>query len=205
MPIEDPLLLAAGGAGLTGGLLVALYRPRWVLIALLLQYSTLVWLAQGPYGPVMGAIKAMTGALAVLILGMSVRGVDPVGGNGRQSLVERPTFRAVAGLITVLAGLGLRGYGSRALPELPVELVAGGTWMLVSGLVQAGLYARPLRIGVGLLTFLSGFEIFYAQIEPSLSVAALLAAVHLGLALMTGYLIRSQGWESASLREGGQS
>lgn len=152
----------------------------------------------------MGAVKALTGGLGVLILALSARGVEPVRRNGRQALIERPTFRAVAAFITVLAGIGLRGYGTRALPQLPPELVAGGTWMLVSGLVQAGLFTRPLRIGVGMLTFLSGFEIFYTQLEPSLAVSALLAGVHLGLALMTGYLIRSQNWEPIAAGEGGQ-
>ncbi len=205
MPIEDPLLLAAGGAALSSGLLIVLRRPRWLLAALLLQYATLVWLAQGPYGLMMGSAKALTGGLAVLILGLSVRGVEPDGGDGGQSLVDRVAFRGVAGLITVLVGLGLRTYGMRALPQLPPEVIAGGTWMLVSGLVQVGLFSRPVRIGAGMLTFLSGFEVFYAQLESSLAVAALLAGVHLGLALMSGYLIRSQTWETGAMAEGGPS
>lgn len=201
MPFADVLTVVAAASALTSGLLVALHRPRWLLAGLLVQYLTLIWLAQGPYGLVLGLVKAVTGVLTVLILGLSVRGIDG-GDNRSQTLVDRPIFRAVAALITLLAGLGLRGYGLRALPQLAPELVAAGTWLLVSGLVQTGLFSRPLRVGIGVLTFLSGFEIFYASVEPSLAVAAMLAGVHLGLGLMTGYLVRSQTWEPTAVDRG---
>jgi hypothetical protein len=57
------------------------------------------------------------------------------------------------------------------------------------GLLQIGITEEPLRVGAGLLTLLSGFEIAYSSIEPSLAVVALLAAVHLGIALVVSYLL----------------
>ena len=55
--------------------------------------------------------------------------------------------------------------------------------------LHLGLCEEPLRVGVGLLTFLSGFEITYSILEPSLAVVGLLACVHVGIALVCGYLM----------------
>jgi len=57
------------------------------------------------------------------------------------------------------------------------------------GLLQLGLTALPLRITIGLLTVLSGFEILYAVVETSTLVSGLLAGVSLGLALVGAYLL----------------
>jgi hypothetical protein len=38
------------------------------------------------------------------------------------------------------------------------------------------------------MTLLSGFEIVYGLIEPSLAVLALIASIHIGLALVASYL-----------------
>jgi hypothetical protein len=52
----------------------------------------------------------------------------------------------------------------------------------------AGFFDEPLRVGIGIMTCLSGFEVIYAAVEPSLAVISLLAGVQLSLALVTGYL-----------------
>jgi hypothetical protein len=48
-----------------------------------------------------------------------------------------------------------------------------------------------MRVIVGLLTVLAGFEILFAAIENSILVAGLLASVNLGLALVGAYLLSS--------------
>jgi hypothetical protein len=52
-----------------------------------------------------------------------------------------------------------------------------------------------MRVIVGLLTVLSGFEIIYAAIESSVLVTGLLAGVNLGLALVGAYLLISPKME----------
>jgi hypothetical protein len=42
---------------------------------------------------------------------------------------------------------------------------------------------------MGLMTVLSGFEILYSTVESSVLVAALLAVINLGLALVGAYLL----------------
>ena len=51
-----------------------------------------------------------------------------------------------------------------------------------------GLSETPMQVGFGLLTFLSGFDLFYVALEPSLAVAGLLGAVSFIIALATAYL-----------------
>jgi hypothetical protein len=63
------------------------------------------------------------------------------------------------------------------------------------GLLHLGLTAQPLRVVLGLLTVLSGFEILYAAVETATLVAGLLAGVNLGLALVGSYLLTSPSLE----------
>ena len=189
--------------GLSSSLLIMLGRQRWLLAVLLVQYGTLLWLAQGPYGVTVGMVKAVAGALTVLILWLSVRAIElPSVGDG-DSLVDRTAFRAVAGLFALVTGYGLNRAGLIGPIQVSPLAALAGTWLLASGLIQMGLFARPLRVGVGLLTFLSGFEIFYSALEPSLAVAALLAGVHLGLGLIVAYLAHSETWVANAGSPGG--
>jgi hypothetical protein len=50
------------------------------------------------------------------------------------------------------------------------------------------------------LTVLSGFEIAYASVEPSLAVLALLAMVHIGISLIVSYLVLVVGRTKAEAR-----
>jgi hypothetical protein len=57
------------------------------------------------------------------------------------------------------------------------------------GLLQLGMSVHPLRIILGLLTVLSGFELIYAGVETSILIAGMQALVVLGLALGGAYLL----------------
>jgi hypothetical protein len=83
------------------------------------------------------------------------------------------------------------------LPEIRPEQAIGGLILIAIGLVHLGLTATPLRVVLGLLTTLSGFEILYAAIERSNLVAGLLALVNLGLALIGVYLLLAPTLEEA--------
>jgi len=64
-----------------------------------------------------------------------------------------------------------------------------GLLLIGMGILQLGFRTDPLSSVLGLLTFLSGFEILYAAIEQSTLVAGLLAVINLSLALVGAYLI----------------
>ena len=69
-------------------------------------------------------------------------------------------------------------------------LVTTGSLLLIGmGLLHLGVTDHILRVIIGLMTVLAGFEILYATVEGSILVAALLAVINLGLALAGSYLL----------------
>lgn len=78
---------------------------------------------------------------------------------------------------------------------IPRPMMTAGMLLVWSGLLQLGIYRQPIRVIIGLLTLLSGFEIIYAVVEFSLLVAGLLAAVNLGLAFIGSYLLTASEME----------
>ena len=79
--------------------------------------------------------------------------------------------------------------------------VTSGSLLLIGmGLLHLGISASVLRVIMGLLTTLSGFEILYSAVEGSVLVAALLAVVNLGLALVGAYLLIASSAEEAEVR-----
>ena len=80
---------------------------------------------------------------------------------------------------------------SRASSWLGLSLpIAWGSLLLMGmGLLQLGTSATPLRVVLGLLTVLAGFEIIYAAVESSTLVAALLSTINLSLALTGVYML----------------
>jgi hypothetical protein len=74
------------------------------------------------------------------------------------------------------------------LPEIPSDITLACYLLAGLGLLLIGLSDAPLQVGLGLLTFLSGFDLFYVALEPSLAVAGLLGAVSFIIALAMAYL-----------------
>jgi hypothetical protein len=100
-------------------------------------------------------------------------------------------FRLMATALFLIAALYLSSQPNMALPGVGTApaLNAAGYVLLALGLLSLGLSEEPLRAGTGLLTLLTGFELFYVVVEPSLAVVALLAAVEFGVALAVSYLV----------------
>jgi hypothetical protein len=158
---------------------------RWSIFALAFQYLAvfglilLVW----PVG--LAAVKLVSGWMAGAILTASqpgphlIRDVSP-----RSSAF---LFRLLIALLVWILVISLTPLVLQWIP-LPPALVLGSMLLVGMGLLQLGITTRPLRVLVGLLTTLSGFELIYAAVESSVLVAGLLAVVTLGLALVGSYL-----------------
>ena len=61
--------------------------------------------------------------------------------------------------------------------------------LIGQGLLNLALNENPLKVGLGLLTILAGFELFYTPVEPTLAVVALLGFLNLLIALALSYLV----------------
>ncbi len=159
---------------------------RWSIVALAVQYLAVfalviqVW----PFG--LAAVKLVAGWMAGAVLGASQPAAELV--EDPQSSGSAFTFRfLVAVLVWILAFTTTPVIV--ALVPLPSSLVMGAIILIGMGLVHLGMTTRPLRVLLGLLTTLSGFELIYAAVENSVLVAGLLAVVTLGLALVGAYLL----------------
>lgn len=182
--------LVGVGCGLTAGLLVLLDGRRLLVAVLAAQYALVaVLVAQSLPVGVAGA-KLAAGLLTTMILALTVSARP---GASEEAVGPRlPTGRGfrIAGVLLVMAiGVGL-GYRPWSLtPGLEQAGRLGSAFLVTLGLFHLGTTEEPLRVGVGLLTLLAGFEIPYGLLEPSLAVTAMLAAVHLGTAIVVSYLL----------------
>ncbi len=94
------------------------------------------------------------------------------------------SFMAAA-LVTVTASVGAV---NMPLPEMPGSLTLVCYYVAGLGMLLLGVSHDPLRVGVGLLMCLSGFDLFYVALEPSLVVTGLIGAIMFVVALGMAYL-----------------
>lgn len=182
------------GVMVTAALLVMLNDWRSLLTGLAIQYLLAAVLAgQVITGP-LAAVRLLTGWLAVSILALTAWRLRlPAGAAGvwRPAQLVFPTgflFRLLATLAVASVALTLGGRLEFLLPGLDPAVNTAVITLAGLGLLNLGLTEEPVNAGCGLLTALTGFELAYAAIEPSLAVAALLAAVHFSIAMAVSYL-----------------
>ncbi len=165
------------------------------LAALAVQYiGVFYFTAQSwPFG--MAVVKLLVGWIAAAVLAMTLMG---------QKKPESESIVFVGRLFPFLAGclaiILVFSFAPEALQWFPahtdLSLVEGGMTLIVMGLLHLGITGQPLRVILGLLTMLAGFEILYASVEASILVAGLLASIDLGLALVGVYFMTSSSAES---------
>ena len=185
-----PILPTLGAfATILAGLMMVMGNRRTVLLAgMLVHYGAVVLLATPSLGSSLALLKLATGAMTIAILWLSLRDEPQLAEAHSKDLIDRPIFRASLLVLVLTAGWGLGRTSWLEIPALSSTAEIGATMLLTLGLMIAGFFDEPLRVGSGIITGLSGFEVIYAAVEPSLAVLALLAGVQLGLALIIGFL-----------------
>ena len=78
------------------------------------------------------------------------------------------------------------------LSNVPIEVTFGVFTLGMMGVFNIALADEPLKGGMGLLTVITGFELYYSSIEQSLTVVGLLGVVNLVIALAMSYLTTAQ-------------
>jgi hypothetical protein len=164
---------------------------RWSIILLAVQYLCMFILTLQHWPLGMASVKLVAGWMSAAILGMT-RSNFPMQDLEETDIWPRGRlFRLfAAGMILLIV--------SAVTPEVDSVMadagfaVTGGSLLLIGmGLLHLGITSHILRVVIGLMTVLSGFEILYSTVEGSILVAALLAVINLGLALVGGYLLIS--------------
>jgi hypothetical protein len=127
--------------------------------------------------------------MAAASLGMTLLNLpqqqEPIEKYWTQGRAFRLFMVGMAALLAVAAAPRIEG----VLPGMGIPVAIGGILLTTMGLLQLGMTTQILRVILGLLTTLSGFEILYAAMEGSSLVAALLVVVNLGLGLVGAYLL----------------
>jgi hypothetical protein len=171
-----------------GATMILANRYRLILIGFVAHYLAVYLLLFPVVGWQVGLVKPLAGAIAAAIIAFSSRGqIDSLSDQTRD-LIDRPLFRLGAMLLVIAAGWGMGRASWIQIPALSNLAQTGALILFVLGLLMAAFFDDPIRAGMGIVTSISGFEIIYAAVEPSLAVLALLAGVQISLALVIGYL-----------------
>lgn len=162
---------------------------RWMIAALALQYVGVFLLVTLSWPLSVAAIKIIAGWMAGAILGAANIAGSWI--TEEKSWPSSRIFHLFASLLVWLVIFSAVPSLSEWLPSAGLSRILGGFILISMGLLQLGLTAHPLRVVIGLLSLLSGFEILYAVLESSLLVAGLLAGINLALALAGTYMINA--------------
>lgn len=199
------------GLAVVSALMLVVEERRLALLPLLAQYI-LIALMVGPriYRPIL-FVRAGIGIAICLVLFITARHVQ----RGLRVLVPAardespiwrtppaPALRAISLasmgpffrlIVTILGGFVAYGlWRTYPIEGIPVELNLTGYWLMSIGLLMTLTSAEPLRMGLGLLTFVNGFEAVYLFLEQSFVVIGLLGIIDMVVAL--GIAACAENW-----------
>ena len=162
---------------------------RQLIILLSVQYVGVfvLTLQHLPLG--MATVKIIAGWMSAAILGMTRSNLTEDETQGQSILPQGRFFRLVAAAIVGLIAVSGATRVDSMMADAGIAVSAGSLLLIGMGLLHLGVTDQAMRVSVGLMTVLAGFEVLYAAVENSVLVAALLAIINLGLALVGAYLM----------------
>ncbi len=191
------------GLLITASMLVLIGDWRMSLMALIVQYLLVTVLLSTIVQLQVALVRLIAGALVAVMLYITaqrvrrgwMRRARTAGWrntNEIASLFEREPFliswpfRLVA-----LALVGISGLTFAAqfpFPNTPLLFWLCSVWLCTVGLLLIVITREALKMGMGLLTFTTGFGVLYLAIEPSLLFFGLLLIADLVIALAISHL-----------------
>lgn len=178
------ILIAITSVGL---LLVHEWRTSIILLSIQYVAMFILCLQHLPLG--MASVKVVVGWMSAAILGMTRSGISIADVDEANNWPRGRLFRTFAAIMVGIIVAGAIPRVNNVMANAGLAVTAGSLLLIGMGLLHLGLTANMLRITISLMTILSGFEILYTAVEGSVLVAALLAAIILGLALVGSYLL----------------
>ncbi|MFL7813693.1 MAG: hypothetical protein AB8I40_08450 [Anaerolineales bacterium] len=170
------------------GILITPSR-RWMTGLLALQYAGVFGLVGVSWPLEIAVVKLVAGWMAAAILFLTYYNLPSLP-NPKRMASSSPGYLFI-GFSALLIGLVMYSLVPLALRWFlgaSPQQVLGGLWLLGLGLLQLGFSRQDIRIVIGLLTVISGFEILYATLEASVLMTGLLAILNIGLAFLGAYL-----------------
>jgi hypothetical protein len=178
------LILAFTSVGL---LLVRDWRTSIILLSVQYVGMFVLCLNHLPLG--MASVKVVVGWMAATILGMTCSNLPIPDADEENNWPRGRLFRSFAAIMVGILVAGATPQVNNIMAGAGLAVTAGSLLLIGMGLLHLGLTANTLRITISLITIISGFEILYSAVEGSVLVAALLAVIILGLALVGSYLL----------------
>lgn len=168
---------------------------RWSIILLAVQYLGMFVLTLQHWPLGMASVKVVAGWMSAAILGMTRSGITSKELDQEYTAPRGRLFRLFAACIVLLIVAVVTPQVDTIMADAGFAVTSGSLILIGLGLLHLGITASVLRVALGLMTVLSGFEILYSAVEGSVLVAALLAAINLGLALVGAYLLVASNFE----------
>lgn len=172
---------------------VNLVRRHWVLnvAVLALQYVCVFLIILEVRTPLLAGIKLIVGLMVSLMIYLILRSSGLIDSLfSRQRLTSGEVFRGTIALLLVLIShLAAPKVKLSIFPQSSELLLTASMGLMLFGLFQMGTITEPLYLVIGMLTFLSGFELLYASLEFSRVLEALFTAINLLLALVGSFFI----------------
>ena len=193
---------------------------RVALYALTGQYVLTTLLLSEIISPSTALLRIISGALAVLILYVTLRRLTQERRNALMQLDGEPpadwvehlyrpevfvvgfSFRSIALALVVVGILGIAS--SMTFLGLSAYVLFSGVWLIAAGILVAILSRDVLRLGMGILLLTNGFCILESAIEASLFVYGLLIISDLLLSVVISHLATVTQQEAGPLRRRGE-
>jgi hypothetical protein len=195
--ITDFLVISAAVlVSLTSAYILISRDWRYCIAALTIQYIGVFLLVDAFWPIELAVVKMVTGWMVGAILVVAMVSIPDNWTEFRQSQKFSSVFRILTASIFILTITSLVLNSENWLTMINLPIRWGSFFLVGIGLLQLSLTSHPMRVVIGLLTALSGFEIIYAAVETSTLVSGLLAGVNLGLALVCAYLLIAPSMEA---------
>ena len=196
-----PLLIAL----VASAAIVSLIRNwRVSLPALIVQSVVVGILLARVIQPSVALIKPLASIIACVTLSIAAQRADNTrAAHGEQTAEQRiehinwrsvpaqVLLRAIAVLIVLVAAFGATV--RFPLPGNAKELALGAYILVACGLFVVATSPEGLNIGTGLLMMISGVEVGYIPLEPSISISILLGLMTLIVTIAIAYLALADG------------
>lgn len=205
----------------TALLIIIAWDWRLALAALTVQYFSAAVLYLDVLDPRLSIIKLLTGWFICIMLYFTARQVnwgrlpEDVSQDeaipwrrdrqipfGPFLLPSNTPFRLLLALLVALAVFTLAQPQGLRLPAVAEPVNFAVLALCAMGLLGLGMTTEPLKAGMGLLTFMTGFELFYSNLEQSAGMLVFLVAANLILTLAIAFLTQTRHALPALIEQG---
>ena len=111
---------------------------------------------------------------------------------GPYMLPTDTSFRIFFGLFILLSVWTVSKSLAITLLNVPSHVALTFSALIIVGLITSCLTSEPYKAGMGILTFVSGFELFYSSFVQTIGVLAIFALVNLVITLIIAYLTQAR-------------